>query len=232
MDYFPDKEKVDLEKEVLPQLSYVYGYWSAEYVKDIGTSARYIQVHKNVLNHIPQKRNFKKPQKAIFLDRDGTINYDNGLIYKEDQFQLYPWAAQAIRLINDSEYLALVVTNQPVVARGLCTIEDVENIHRKMETMLGYEGAYLNDILYCPHHPDKGYIGENPKYKVECQCRKPNPGMLKVCEWLYHLDLTECYMIGDSWRDREAALKVGATPIIIPDDAENLLAAVQKILGE
>lgn len=232
IDFFPNEDKVDLERQVLPYLRYLYSYWSTEYVKDIGTSSRYYQVCKDVQHHIPEKRNFKRPQKAIFLDRDGTINYDDGLIYKEDKFILYPWAAKAIRLINDSEYLAIVVTNQSVVARGLCTMEDVETIHKKMETQLGQDGAYLNDIFFCPHHPDKGYEGENPRYKVKCQCRKPNPGMLKVCEWVYHVDLSKSFLIGDTDRDRQTAYNAGVHPVIIHEDAENLLDAVYLILGD
>lgn len=232
IDKFPITKSIDLERDVLPHLAYLYAYESDEYVKDLGTEMRYYTVCKDVERGIPPKRNFKLPQKAIFLDRDGTLNYENGYIKHESQFVPYPWTSQAIKLINESEYLAIVVTNQPVVARGECTIEELETIHKKMETLLGYDGAYLNDILYCPHHPDGGYPGENPEYKFMCVCRKPSPGMLYAAKWYHHLDLSQCWMIGNSWRDRETAQNAGVKSMMIPDDAENLLAAVQKILGE
>ena len=100
-------------------------------------------------------RNLRRRQRAVFRDRDGTVNRKNGLVYREEQFELEPDAARAIAEINRSGFLAIVVTNQPVVARGLCGIEDVQRIHCKMETLLGREGAYLDAIYFCPHHPDK-----------------------------------------------------------------------------
>lgn len=167
--YIPKNGKTDLEKEVLAPLCVdngrVYAYKSPEYVKDVGTVERIQSATKDLDSGLVAARNLENSQKAIFLDRDGTINVKKGLVYEEDQFELEENAADAIRLINQSGYLAIVVTNQPVVARGLCGIDDVNKIHMKMETLLGVKGAYLDDILFCPHHPDKGYPEENPAYK-------------------------------------------------------------------
>ena len=96
-------------------------------------------------------------QKAIFLDRDGTINVLKGFLKRVDDFELLPNVIEAIKRINASEYLVIVATNQPVIARGECSFEELENIHKKLETELGKTGAFVNDIFFCPHHPDKGY---------------------------------------------------------------------------
>lgn len=227
---FPHKKKIDLEKDVFPYLSYLYAYMSPEYVKDIGTVDRFYQVEQDIKNNIPARRNLKHKQKAIFLDRDGTINKKTNYVFSTVQFELYPDAAEAIKLINQSEYLAIVVTNQPVVARGECTMRGVDYIHAKMETLLGMEGAYLNDIFFCPHHPDKGFEGENPLYKVDCNCRKPKPGMIYAAAERYNIDLTQSWMIGDTEVDYLTGLNAGVSTVIIGQDVYNLLSAVRKII--
>ena len=227
LNVFPSWKQIDLEKDILPHL-YLYGYVSPEYVKDIGTVDRYYQVEADIKNHIPEHRSLKRKQKAIFIDRDGTINYKNDLVFKPEQFELFPYAADAIKLINQSEYLAIVITNQPVIARGLCSLEELDEIHAKMETDLGAQGAYLNDIFFCPHHPDKGYPEENPDYKIICDCRKPKPGMIYMAAERYNIDLSQSWMIGDTQIDYETAINAGVKPIV----TNNLLTAVQTILGE
>ena len=226
LDAFPQKDKIDLEREILPHLS-LYGYLSPEYVKDIGTVERFYQVEVDILNHIPEYRSLKRKQKAIFLDRDGTINRKDDLIFYPNKFKLFPYAAEAIKLINQSEYLAIIITNQPVVARGLCTLEELDEIHAKMESDLGAQGAYVNDIFFCPHHPDKGYPEENPEYKIVCDCRKPKPGMIYKAAERYNIDLSQSWMIGDTQVDYETAINAGVKPII----TDNLLSAVKEILG-
>lgn len=230
LNSFPHKEKIDLEKDVFPYLDYLYAYTSPEYVKDIGTVSRYKEVQVDILNHLPARRNLKQKQKAIFLDRDGTINLKKDYVYSDAQFELCPYAADAIKRINGSEYLAIVVTNQPVVARGDCTIEGLNYIHAKMETLLGRQGAYLNDILFCPHHPDKGFEGENPLYKVDCNCRKPKPGMIYTAARRYNIDLTQSWLIGDTQVDYLTGLNAGIGSIIIGEGAWDLFDAVRKII--
>lgn len=230
LNYFPKKKKIDLEKEVFPYLDYLYAYKSSEYVKDIGTVDRYYQVRDDVINGIPFHRNLKNKQKAIFLDRDGTINEEVGLISYPSQLNLLPKAAAAIKLINDSEYLAIIVTNQSVVARGMCSMKNVDYIHAKLETLLGREGAYVNDIFFCPHHQDKGYPDENKEYKIDCDCRKPKPGLLLRAAEQYNIDLSKSWIIGDSERDALAGINAGVKPILIPNDATDILDAVRKIL--
>ena len=143
-------------------------------------------------------------QKAIFLDRDGTINKYVGILRDIDEFELLPDVVDAIKRINSSGYLAIVVTNQPVIARGEVTYEELQEIHNKMETLLGAEGAYVDAIYYCPHHPHKGYEGEIPELKFDCDCRKPKPGMLLEAALDFNIDLSQSWMIGDGENDVQA----------------------------
>lgn len=112
----------------------------------MGTPIRFYEVEKDIKNGVVCARNLKNKQKAIFLDRDGTINKISGFITKTEQFELLPDAAEAIKLINESVYLAIVVTNQPVIARGDCTFEELRLIHDKMETELGKRGTFVDAI--------------------------------------------------------------------------------------
>ena len=225
---FPQRPKLDLEEDILPLLHYLYSYKSTEYVKDIGTVERFHQVEADIKNGVPIARSLKNKQKAIFLDRDGTINYKDDLISDPTKFEIFPYAAEAIRKINQSGYLTIIVTNQPVIARGKCSFDMLDMIHAKMETLLGREGAYLDDIYFCPHHPDKGFPEENRRYKVDCDCRKPKPGMFYKAAERYNIDLSQSWMIGDTEIDRQAAINAGVKPII----TDNLLDAVNSILGE
>jgi D-glycero-D-manno-heptose 1,7-bisphosphate phosphatase len=154
-------------------------------------------------------RNLSNKQKAIFLDRDGTINKYVGFLRNIDDFELIDGVAEAIKHINQSSYLAIVVTNQPVIARGEVSWEELNEIHKKMETLLGKEGAYIDGIYICPHHPDKGFEGERPEYKFDCDCRKPKPGLLLQAAKNFNIDLSQSIMIGDSERDVEAGKNAG-----------------------
>lgn len=245
----PPGKKTDLEKELLlPMIRegrVVYAYASPEYIRDAGTPERLAAAQNDLQSGMVTCHNLRHPQRCIFLDRDGTINRYRGLISREEDFELEPCAAQAIRAINASGYLAAVVTNQPVVARGLCGIEDMERIHAKMESLLGNEGAYLDAITYCPHHPDKGYPEENPAYKIPCDCRKPATGMIRACAQAYHIDLTNSWMIGDTTMDLQTGQNAGMRTALVltgeagrdkkyraePDIvAKDLLQAVNMIL--
>ena len=123
--------------------------------------------------------------------------------------------AEAIRTVNESGYLAIVVTNQPVIARGEVTGEELTEIHNKMETLLGKEGAYLDGIYVCPHHPDSGFPGEIPDLKIECDCRKPKPGLLLQAAEEYNIDLSQSWMVGDSAIDVQAGQNAGCQTALI-----------------
>jgi D-glycero-D-manno-heptose 1,7-bisphosphate phosphatase len=205
---FP-KGKVDLDRQILKPLcgtGKMYCYDSPEYVKDMGTPERFHQVETDYQNGVVQAKNLHNKQKAIFLDRDGTINKYVGFLRNIDDFELIDGVSEAIKIINQSGYLAIVVTNQPVIARGEVTLEELDEIHKKMETLLGKDGAYIDGIYICPHHPDKGYEGERPEYKFDCDCRKPKPGLLLQAAKDFNIDLSESFMIGDSASDVQAGL--------------------------
>ena len=212
LEQFTEIKKLDLDRDVLKPLiaeRQLYVYDSPEYVKDMGTPERYREVVHDLVTGIVGKRSLQYSQKAIFLDRDGTLNRYVGFLTNIDDMELIDGAAEAVRLINESGYLAIVVTNQPVIARGDISEEELQEIHNKMETLLGHEGAYVDDIFYCPHHPDSGYDGERKEYKKDCACRKPKPGMLLQAAEKYHIDLQQSWMIGDSENDMEAGRAAG-----------------------
>lgn len=222
--HVPADTKVDLEKQLLTGLieggEKVYGYQSPEYIKDVGTVERIAKAEEELTSGFVASRGLRNKQKAIFLDRDGTVNRKNGLVYQEEQFELENGVVEAIRAINGSGYLAIVITNQPVVARRLCQMEDVERIHMKMETLLGREGVYLDAVRFCPHHPDKGYPEENPAYKIPCHCRKPDIGMLEDCVRQFNIDLSASWMVGDTTVDIQTGINAGThTALVLTGDA-------------
>lgn len=200
-------DKIDLDRDVLkPNIASgkIFAYDTPEYIKDMGTPDRYYEVEKDILSGMVKARNLSKKQKAIFLDRDGVINRHIGFLRNTEEFELLQGVQEAIKLINKSGYLTIVVTNQPVIARGECTWDELQSIHDKMETELGKEGAFLDAIYICPHHKDKGFDGERPEYKYDCDCRKPKPGLLFQAAKDFNIDLSNSYMIGDSNSDIEA----------------------------
>ena len=205
-------DKIDLDRDVLKpgiKSGRIYAYDTPEYIKDMGTPERYHETENDIKKGIVKAKNLSRKQKAIFLDRDGTINKMNGFITHTHQLELVDNIAEAIKKINRSGYLTIVVTNQPVIARGECTFEELQEIHNKMETLLGKSGAYIDAIYVCPHHRDKGFPGERIEYKYECNCRKPKPGLLYQAAKEFNIDLSHSYMIGDSERDIEAGLNAG-----------------------
>lgn len=230
-------DKIDLDRDVLkPNIpsGKIFAYDTPEYIKDMGTPDRFYETEKDIESGKVHARNLKNKQKAIFLDRDGTINKMVGFVTKPEQFELIEGAAEAIKAINKSGYLAIVVTNQPVIARGECTFEELQTIHDKMETELGKAGAFVDAIYVCPHHTDKGFEGERPEYKCNCDCRKPKPGLLLQAAKEFNIDLSESYMIGDSHRDVESGENAGVKmSILIKENNENgLLSIINEIIKD
>lgn len=210
--------KIDLDRQILKPLcgtGKMFAYPSPEYIKDMGTPERYEAVCRDFRSGIVKSKNLRNKQKAVFLDRDGTINKYVGFLRDIDQFELLPGIAEAIKIINESGYLAVVVTNQPVVSRGEVTLDELQTIHNKMETLLGKEGAYLDRIYYCPHHPHKGYEGEIPELKFDCDCRKPKPGMILRAAEELNIDLKQSWMVGDGMNDVQAGKNAGCHAALI-----------------
>lgn len=244
----PEPAPRDLERDILlpyMQQGRLYAYRTTEYVKDAGTPERFCAAEKELAAGGWQARNLARPQKAVFLDRDGTLNSYRGLIAHPEDLELLSGAAEAVRLLNESGYLAILVTNQPVVARGLCSVAEVQNMHRKLEVLLGREGAYLDDIVFCPHHPDKGYPEENPAYKITCSCRKPKTGMLEMMAARHNLDISQSWLVGDSTADIQAGINAGLRTVLVHTgeagkdgkyagrpyaEADDVLAAVKLIM--
>lgn len=210
--------KVDLDRQLLKPLSgtgKMFCYDSPEYVKDMGTPERYYSVCEDFKAGRIERKNLRNKQKAIFLDRDGTINKYVGFLKNIDDFELIDGVLDAIKKINMLGYLVIVVTNQPVIARGELSLETLNKIHNKMETLLGKGGAYIDAIYYCPHHPHKGYEGEKSEFKIECECRKPKPGMLIEAANDFNVELSQSWMIGDSESDIKAGIFAGCKTVLI-----------------
>lgn len=218
-DYVTEPKKCGLEKDVIAKMilagDKVYSYHSTEYVKDMGTPERYYSVNADYENGICESRNLANKQKAIFLDRDGTINVFKSFLTDKEDFELIEGVSDAIKKINSSDYLCIVVTNQPIIARGESTFENLDDIHKRMETLLGHDGAYIDGLYFCPHHTDKGFAGEVPELKFDCDCRKPKIGMLKQAEKDFNIDLSQSIIIGDSTLDIKMAENAGMKSILV-----------------
>ena len=218
LDLAADAPRLDFDRDILaPNIAAgrVFAYRNTETVMDVGTPERLAAAEELVRSGLPEKRRADRSHKAVFLDRDGTINVFRGDVKDPDELELIPGAAEALRLLRRAGYLLFVITNQPVVARGLCSEEDLGRIHNRLERLLGEEGAYVDDIFYCPHHPKAGFPGENRRYKIPCLCRKPQPGLIERAAERYGIDLAASFMVGDSPVDVETALNAGCSPVYL-----------------
>ena len=216
-------EKVDLDRQILKPLAgtgKLFAYSSPEYVRDMGTPERYRAVCRDYESGLVRRRNLSHPQKAVFLDRDGTLNRYIGFLRNADEFELLPGVEDAIRRINASGFLAIVATNQPIIARGEVMAVQLDEIHSKMETLLGRSGAYIDGLYYCPHHPDGGFEGEVPELKIQCGCRKPKPGMLYQAAEEFHIDLAASLMVGDSINDIQCGISAGCSTVLIGKNSQ------------
>jgi len=186
-------------------------------------------------------------QRAVFIDRDGTISEEVGYINHPSRFRLFPFAAEAIKHLHANGWLAIVVTNQAGVARGYFSEDMIKTVHTRMEQELESGGATLDAIYYCAHHP---LVGE-PPYRFDCDCRKPRPGLISQAARDFNIDLAKSWMIGDRYSDVELARNATVNSMFVmsgygrgewehqqdgwkqhPDlVAENLLEAVKMIVS-
>ena len=204
LDVIPHGVPTDFGRHIFPAIAgteRIFGYQTPEYVKDMGTPDRLVRVSSDVASGKVARWNLERPRPAVFLDRDGVLNETNGYVDTPEKLRLLPGVAEAIRRLNDSDHLAIVVTNQPVVARNMTTLAGLDEIHKKLETELGEQHAWLDGIFACPHHPDRGFPGENPAFKVACDCRKPKPGLIHQAQARFNIDMARSWIVGDSARD-------------------------------
>ncbi len=210
---------LDFGKDLFPKLLKrglrLFGYNSPEYIKDIGTPARYDRVCAEFDSGLIARSSLETQQPAVFLDRDGTVIKERDGLTSPDQVELLPDAAEAVRKLNHAGRRVVLVTNQPVVAKGFCTENDVRFVHNKLETLLGHEHAFLDRIYYCPHHPEKGFTGERADLKIACRCRKPEPGMVLQAAGDLNIDLQNSWLIGDTTTDIQTARNAGVRAILV-----------------
>jgi D,D-heptose 1,7-bisphosphate phosphatase len=211
--------KLDIAKHMIPAIlrmsKKVRAYISPEYIKDAGTPERIKKVEIEIESGLPESLSYRNKRKGVLLDRDGTIIEDVGHLDNINKIKMIDGAAEAIRRLNKNGYIVLCVTNQPVVARGAITEVELAGIHNHIEWILGLNGAYLDKIYYCPHHPDSGYPGEVASLKRVCCCRKPAIGLIKAAEQEYDLDLSQSWLIGDSTSDIQAARNASVKSILV-----------------
>jgi len=235
----------DLFPAMIDQGMTLRGYNSPEYIKDCGTPERIDRVCADFESGRIHRSSLGNPQAAVFLDRDGTLNREVSHLNSPEQLELLPGVAKAVQCLNRSEYRVCVVTNQPVIARGECTTRALQHIHNKLETLLGAEGAFVDRIYHCPHHPDSGFEGEVAELKIDCTCRKPGTGMIDTARADLNVDIGRSWLVGDATSDILAAKRAGLRSIlvetgyagldqkhsVIPDHvAPDLVAAVDYIL--
>ncbi len=210
---------VDFGQHVFPALlrqgRRLLGYNSPEYIKDIGKPERYDRVCRELENGTIARSSLAVPQRAVFLDRDGTLIVDRDNLRNTEGLELLPGVAEAIHDLNHHAWRTVVVTNQPVVAKGWCDEAGLQQIHNKLETLLGLEHAFLDRIYHCPHHPDAGFPGERPELKIRCDCRKPATGLIQRAVAELNIDLAQSWFIGDTTIDVQTARNAGLRSILV-----------------
>jgi D,D-heptose 1,7-bisphosphate phosphatase len=241
--------KQDFTKNIMSGLvangGRVLAYRSSEYLKDIGTPSRLQTAEADWRAGRISLQKFGSGQPAVFLDRDGTLCVEKGHLSVPEDLELLPGVGSTLRTLRQAGFHLVVLTNQPVIARGEATEGEVAAIHRRLAWEIGKEGAYLDAIYVCPHHPDRGFPGERVELKTHCECRKPGTKLFEqACQDL-GIDAANSWMIGDQSRDIEMARRAGLRSILVqtgaagrdgqfsasPDHiAEDLTAAAAVIL--
>jgi D,D-heptose 1,7-bisphosphate phosphatase len=241
--------KQDFTKNIMAGLvangGRVLAYRSSEYLRDMGTPTRLQGVEADWQAGRISLEKSASYQPAIFLDRDGILNVEKGHLRTPEELELLPGVGSALRALRQAGFRLIVLTNQPVIARGEATETEVAAIHRKLEWELGKEGAYLDAIYLCPHHPDRGFPGERTELKTRCECRKPGTKLFEQACHDSRIDAANSWMIGDQSRDIEMARRAGLRSVLVhtgaaardgrfssaPDHiADDLIAAAAVIL--
>ena len=210
---------LDFGKDIFPEMlrsgGKLLGYNSPEFIKDIGKPERYDRVCEQFANGTIARSSLAVKQRAVFLDRDGTLIPDMDCLRSADGLDLLPGVAAAVRDLNHHAWRTVVITNQPVIAKGWATEVELQHMHNKLETLLGLEHAFLDRIYFCPHHPEKGFPGERPELKIECDCRKPKTGMIQRAVEELNIDLAQSWLVGDTTTDVQTARNAGLRSILV-----------------
>jgi histidinol-phosphate phosphatase family protein len=219
LDFIEKDKGSDFGKNIFPLLlkekQKIIAYDTAEYIKDMGTKDRFKKVENDLKSGKVARLNKKNLRSAIFIDRDGVLIRDMDKNPTVENFQLLENVKKSISKINDSDYLPIVITNQPMAAKGFIKIEDIENVHKKLETSLGSSHAFVQDIYYCPHHPEKGFKGEVKELKIKCDCRKPGIGLFLKAKEKFNINTSSSWMIGDRETDMLAGKNFGCRTILV-----------------
>jgi D,D-heptose 1,7-bisphosphate phosphatase len=200
-----NSKKLDLDKNLLPIWieigSRIHAHFTGGIVRDFGTPQRLREVVEEsaILKQDSTRR------KAIFLDRDDTLIADQGDFTNLKEPKIFSDAFIFLQSATRQGYLIFVLTNQPSIAKGFVSIDETLSFHANIEWSFAKSNAPIQEILFCPHHPEAGHLGENPQYKFSCNCRKPKRGMVEKAISEYEIDLTSSILIGDSWRDEKLA---------------------------
>ena len=214
-----NKNITDFAKDLIPQIinnnKKVFSYNSKEYIKDCGTENRILSVINDLKNNIPFKSRKISLKKIIFIDRDGTLIKSVDQLNKIEQVEIFDNSFEAIKILNKKGFVVALVTNQPVIARGELSIEGLKNIHDFIEWELGKNGAYLDQIKFCPHHPHKGFDGEIVELKINCECRKPKTQLIQEVIKEFNGDLKNSWIIGDTTVDIKTGKNSGLRSILV-----------------
>lgn len=217
--FIPASGSFDLAKDVFPKIlnsgMKLQSYITPEYIKDMGTPDRLDKVERDITAGLPERLSDRSLRSAVFIDRDGTINFEVKHLNRPDQLQLIAGAGDALRLLNREGVVAVGVTNQPVLARGDVTWAGLDEIHARLDQLLGEKKAYLDALYVCPHHPDKGFEGEVPELKVSCECRKPETGLIDKAVRELSIDRRKSWMVGDTTSDMVAGKRAGLRTILV-----------------
>jgi histidinol-phosphate phosphatase family protein len=204
---------LDVFPRMLKDGQILTAYNTPEYIKDVGTPERLAFVERDVVAGKIARRNLSLSQSAVFIDRDGVLIEEKGDCVTHDQGQLLPGTALALRRLNQSDFVSIVATNQPGIAKGRLSESDVARVHAQIDTMLGNDHSYINEYLVCPHHPDRGFAGERSDLKIICECRKPRPGMLLDAAKRLNISLARSFLVGDRTVDIAAGHNAGVCAI-------------------
>lgn len=217
--FAPAEGRADIAKHMFPAMlaagRRLAGYVTPEYIKDAGTPERLDKVESDLASGVVERLSSRALRSAVFLDRDGTINHEVGHLRGLAQLALIDGAAEAIRRLNREGRLAVVITNQPVLARGDVTEGQLDAIHARLEALLGEKGAYLDAIYVCPHHPERGFVGEVAALKIACDCRKPGTALIEQACRDLSIDPSVSWFVGDTSSDMEAGRRAGLRTVLV-----------------